>query len=110
MVRITLYDGPEGLCGYQVQGHAGYDEYGKDILCAAVSALTIAAANGLAAQGVPLAECRAEDDRISLRLAEDLSPEAALRADAILQTFALAVTALTEDYDASLIQVHRINR
>ena len=92
MVRITLYDGPEGLCGYQVQGHAGYDEYGKDILCAAVS------------------ECRAEDDCISLRLAEDLSPEAALRADAILQTFALAVTALTEDYDASLIQVHRINR
>jgi len=36
-------------CGFTVTGHAGYAEEGSDIVCSAVSALTIATANGLEA-------------------------------------------------------------
>ena len=31
----------------EVKGHAGYDEYGKDIVCAAVSVLTVNMANSV---------------------------------------------------------------
>ncbi|MFP5527426.1 ribosomal-processing cysteine protease Prp [Peptococcus simiae] len=110
MIRIDLVRGTDGWCGYTVQGHAGLDDYGKDILCAAVSALTIATANGLSAQGIALAECSAEADRICLRLADDLSPDAQVKAQAILETYVLAVEALNEDYDDAFIQIHRTNR
>ena len=33
--------------GVEVKGHAGYDEYGKDIVCAAVSVLTVNMANSV---------------------------------------------------------------
>jgi uncharacterized protein YsxB (DUF464 family) len=35
------------IVGFEVSGHANYAEYGQDIVCAAVSALCIAIANGL---------------------------------------------------------------
>lgn len=35
-----------GKIGLYAKGHADYDELGKDIVCAAVSAITITAANG----------------------------------------------------------------
>lgn len=45
-VRI-LKDGALRTIGFEASGHAGYDEYGRDIVCSAVSALCIAVANGL---------------------------------------------------------------
>lgn len=41
MIRITLFRNPKTdlIFGYSVSGHAGYDDYGKDIICAAVSVL-----------------------------------------------------------------------
>lgn len=32
---LTLDSG--GICGFKIEGHAEYEEYGKDIVCAAVS-------------------------------------------------------------------------
>lgn len=32
---LTLENGE--ICGFRIDGHAGYDEHGKDIVCAAVS-------------------------------------------------------------------------
>mgnify|MGYP005756881029 FL=1 len=42
---------------FYVRGHAGYAEYGKDIVCAAVSALTITLENALSElSDVPIME------------------------------------------------------
>ncbi len=35
MINITIYDD-----GFKIEGHAGYAEKGKDIICAGVSALS----------------------------------------------------------------------
>ena len=40
MINATIYKDNQNLSyGYTVEGHANYDMYGKDIVCAAVSAL-----------------------------------------------------------------------
>lgn len=40
MIRIVREDSPEGFRSLFVQGHAGYDVKGQDVVCAAVSVLT----------------------------------------------------------------------
>lgn len=40
MIKVIIFKNKEGYIGkYNVSGHAGYDAKGKDIVCAAVSAL-----------------------------------------------------------------------
>ena len=47
MIRVVLLTRDGALCGFVSAGHAGYGEYGTDIVCAAVSALTQTCVNAL---------------------------------------------------------------
>lgn len=41
MTNITVYKANDLYIGFKVFGHSGYEESGKDIVCAGISALTI---------------------------------------------------------------------
>ena len=42
MTRITFYKTEDGIYyGFRETGHAGYEDSGKDIICAAISAMTM---------------------------------------------------------------------
>lgn len=46
MIRVNFFITEEGLIlGYNVCGHADYDDYGRDIVCAAVSSAALLTAN-----------------------------------------------------------------
>lgn len=47
MIDVFIRKSGEHYTEFQVQGHARYAEYGKDIVCASVSALTITLENSL---------------------------------------------------------------
>lgn len=47
MITVTFYCKNDELVGFQSEGHAGYDESGKDIVCAAVSALVFTTINAV---------------------------------------------------------------
>ncbi|HEY8418256.1 MAG TPA: ribosomal-processing cysteine protease Prp [Limnochordales bacterium] len=48
MITVEVFRGTDGhICGFRARGHAGYGEYGEDIVCAAVSAITQTAVLGL---------------------------------------------------------------
>ncbi len=47
MIRITVYKESGNYKGFTCEGHAGYAEEGYDIICAAVSALTVNAVNSI---------------------------------------------------------------
>jgi len=47
MTTVTLLNVQEMFCGFVCEGHTGYAETGSDIVCAAVSALTLTCANAL---------------------------------------------------------------
>ena len=48
MIDVTVYvDSNKKYKGYRVCGHAGYDEYGHDIICAAASVIAQNTANSI---------------------------------------------------------------
>lgn len=47
MIRITVYEKSGAISGFDVSGHAGYEQYGSDIVCAAVSALVTTCINSM---------------------------------------------------------------
>ena len=47
MVTATVVKDPGGYVSFTVSGHAGFMKKGKDIVCSAISALTINAANSI---------------------------------------------------------------
>lgn len=53
MTTVTFYQSNQVLYGFSTEGHTGYADAGSDILCAAVSTLTIFVVNTIEAFGVP---------------------------------------------------------
>jgi uncharacterized protein YsxB (DUF464 family) len=47
MIQVQVMHGKDGLKGFKVKGHAGYEQAGRDIVCAGVSALAQTALLGL---------------------------------------------------------------
>ena len=48
MIHVIVYKDVKGLIeGFSLQGHAGYAEHGSDIVCSAVSMLTINTLNSI---------------------------------------------------------------
>lgn len=47
MIRVTIYKDNNQIVGFKSEGHAEYDDSGKDIICAAVSTLVINTVNSI---------------------------------------------------------------
>ena len=48
MIKVNIYENSTGKpIGLKLKGHAGYDIFGKDIICAAASILTINTINSI---------------------------------------------------------------
>lgn len=103
MVRVELHrlrdDGT--LAGFVVRGHAGRGYRGTDIVCAGVSALTTATVLGLQARLGLEPEVEKDGDEGYLRCGLDpkaVPPELWARAQDLLETMALALRQIAEDY------------
>lgn len=99
MVEVVLYRDREGRpAGFQVDGHAGFDIYGKDIVCAAVSVLAQTTVMGLEHYLPGLVERDVSPGRLVCRLKGGLTPEQAERAGVILGTMELGLEATAVSY------------
>lgn len=76
-----------------VSGHAGYGEYGRDIVCASVTSAVQLTANGITEILKTPCDIRMEANRISLTL-DRQEGEAVF----FLQALQLHLTVLSEDY------------
>ena len=56
MIRVAFLMRGKQLCGFEIQGHTGYAEQGRDIVCAAVSSAAYLTANTL----TEVCKCRAK--------------------------------------------------
>lgn len=81
-----------------MEGHAGFDIYGKDIVCAAVSVLAQTTVMGLEyyLPGRVRSDVRA--GKLVCRLPGDLTPEQAEKAGVILGTMELGLEAVAANY------------
>lgn len=88
---------------FRVEGHAGYAERGEDIVCAAVSALTIAAVNGLEKYLAKMPLAKAGDGILECTLPALDSEQDRLIARSILGTMLLGLTQIRDNYGTRYI-------
>lgn len=51
MIKVFIRKQKDSIISIEIKGHADSDEYGKDLVCAGVSSVTIGIANMLAKKG-----------------------------------------------------------
>ena len=88
MITITVFKHQDQYRGFRSSGHAGYAEEGSDIICAAVSALTVNAINSI-------------EGYLELRLEGTCSKESSL----LLDSLVLGLESIQESYGKKYIKI-----
>ncbi|MDP9750591.1 uncharacterized protein YsxB (DUF464 family) [Thermoanaerobacter pentosaceus] len=83
---------------FNINGHAGFDEYGKDIICAAVSAISQTAVLGIEALKTVKIKKEIESGKLQVEIVDKGMPEDDLRLKAILETMVLGLKDIETDY------------
>lgn len=77
----------------EIRGHSGYEERGKDIVCAAVSALTLALARAL--EELTTGGCSEEETDGFVRIRYDPNDPVSLL---LIRQFVIGVQMISEEY------------
>ena len=87
--------------GIEIKGHAGYGEYGQDIICAAVSSLALNMANSVEEFTDDHFEGSVSDDGgyFSFSFPDEISPESQL----LMKSLILGLQNIQRDYGAEYI-------
>ena len=102
MIKITaIYNETDELCGFRSEGHAGLDKKGKDIICAAVSALALNCVNSVEALTSDRFSCKQEDGFLELIIVSDVSKESSL----LLDSFFIGVKSIADEYGDRFIKM-----
>ena len=109
MVRVEVYRGPGGAIeGFRARGHAGFDVSGRDIVCAAASAVVQTAVLGLDRYVGPGLGVEREPGRLDCRLPEGGAADPAVQG--ILETMVLGLKAIERQYPDHLrVRVVRVD-
>jgi len=95
LIRVEVFRSADSLLrGFCVKGHAGYAPDGEDIVCSAVSSLTLAAAMGLSQVAGMIVEGGQKNGRLECRLLE--SPNE--KSEMILATMLLGLQEIYRQY------------
>jgi len=101
MIEIAIQRTSAGIGAVAITGHAGYAESGRDIVCAAVSGITLTAALGIMAYG---AGCwRVEQEEGWLRMTATAPPAYQDPAQIILNTMVLGLREVCRLYPRRVI-------
>ncbi|WP_174377962.1 ribosomal-processing cysteine protease Prp [Desulfitobacterium metallireducens] len=103
---ILWLDEDQRIRKFELTGHAGYAEYGQDIVCAAISALSISAVNGLEhfLPQQPEVQVRDSDGYLTCSLPE-LDPQTLEQAQWILKTMVLGIEEIQQSYGQEYVNI-----
>ena len=98
MTRCEFFTEDDRITGFSVSGHSGYAEAGKDIVCAAISAVVTMAEATINDVCGAKAKVRVKEDdaRITLTLPASCDEEESVQA--VLSGMMLTLISLREDY------------
>lgn len=102
MTAVNLFRSEGKLVGFEAIGHSMAGEYGSDIVCSAISALTQTALMGII-EYLKL-ECAYEvkDAEIYCMLSNDITESDAEKAEIIFETMAMGLRSIAENYKENL--------
>ena len=103
MITVTIYKDSGQYSRFTVEGHAGYAQEGFDIICSAVSVLTLNTVNSIEAfTGDSFqAEQDEESGFLSFSLSSPISPESKL----LLNSLVLGLQNIEEEYGRPYIHI-----
>ena len=106
MIRAQFYRNPSGkIWGFEIRGHAGYEESGKDIICAAVSALSINTVNSIEALANEKPIVSEKDGMLSVEIASLRKGKENSSASLLLNALLLGLNSINADYGSSYLTV-----
>ncbi len=97
MIKATFYKKNGSLIGFEIKGHSGYEEEGKDIICASVSSAAYMAANTIT---------EVIGEKAAIDVGEGyfkLITEGEKDCEVILKGLDLHVNALADDYSEFIV-------
>ena len=100
MTRVAIYKNEQNECvGFRAYGHAGYADEGEDIVCAAISVLTINTMNAIETFTDVEAEVQSNEEEgyIEYRVLSKPTKESTL----LLDTMVLGLQTMAEDENYS---------
>ncbi|HIQ98711.1 MAG TPA: ribosomal-processing cysteine protease Prp [Candidatus Scybalocola faecavium] len=101
MIKITVYKDSRSYTGFKSEGHAGYAEEGYDIICAAVSVLTVNTINSIESFTSDTFHVKQKDGFIECRFDHPLSSEAVL----LMNSMILGLQEIEKDYGHEYIRL-----
>ena len=103
MINITIYQRQKDVYdGFRMEGHARYAKYGKDIVCAGVSALVINTINSIEEFTGDTVTTTMQPDLVEMRMmSEQISPEAEL----LLRSLVLGLQGIQAEYGKRYLKI-----
>ena len=99
MITICLSkDQNQKLLGFTVSGHAGYEEKGTDIVCAAVTTAAMTAVNGLTDVANISLEPEVREGYLACTLPKNLTKAQRHDADLLLESMVLSMQNFAQQY------------
>ena len=102
MIDATLWTANGRTAGFRISGHAGYEDSGKDIVCAAVSSAMQLTANGITEILHYEPVLNVEESAVTLQTKRGCDDQGVL---AMLDSLRLQLEILAEQYP-QFIQIH----
>ncbi len=103
MISVTVFQKDGQFTGFLCQGHAGYAEEGYDIVCSAVSALTLNTVNSLEAFTEDGMKVEQKEDGGYLKL--ELTGEISGEADLLMRSLILGLQTIEESCGSRFLTV-----
>ncbi|WP_026528860.1 ribosomal-processing cysteine protease Prp [Butyrivibrio sp. VCD2006] len=104
MTNIIIRKNSDGeYMGFRLEGHAGSGEYGKDIVCAAISMLTINTVNSLEKFTDDIFACDADPERGYIEVTSENGFSDA--GDLLLKSFELGITGVYKQYGNEFLNI-----
>ena len=98
MTRCEFFTEDDRITGFSISGHSGYAEAGKDIVCAAISAIVTMAEATINDVCGAKAKVRVKDEQARITLTLPASCDEEESVQAVLSGMMLTLISLREDY------------
>jgi len=100
MIEVLFQREQRRWCSFQSKGHSGYHDSGKDIVCAAISAILQTALLGIIAFDHEITEYSTEDGFLECNLAKKSANDFEIQIQSVVTTAALGCLNIAIQYPA----------
>ena len=98
MIRCEFFTEDERITGFTVSGHSGYEESGKDIVCAYVTAVVTMAEATINDVCGAKAKVRVKDEQARITLTLPVSCDEEETVQAVLAGMMITLAGMRDDY------------